>query len=65
MEELQTQIKLASLKLKKATGMVNKFGNLSAKGKCSDQDWEKAIDDWGETVDECFEILIEIKSITQ
>lgn len=63
MEELKAKVKSSSQQLKKASGMVNKFAALSAKGKCSDEDWSSAIDNWIDTVDQCFEILIQTKEI--
>lgn len=61
MEELKAEVKVSSLKLKKTTGMINKFAALSSKGKCSDQEWFTAIDNWIEALEESCEALIKVK----
>ncbi len=54
-------IEQVKIKLKKAGGVVNKCAALSVKGKCSDEEWEKSIDEWIEAITESLFIITLVK----
>lgn len=63
--EPATKIKELNTRLKKATGQVNKYAALSVKGKCTDEDWERCLEEWVDAADECFVFLLDQAIKTQ
>ena len=60
-DELLNRNRTLRNKINKTFGQVNKFAALSAKGKCSEEEWNKAIDSLENFFDEVFDFMIDVR----
>lgn len=58
-----TQERIQTLKknLKKSVGQINKYAAMSTRGKCTNDQWISAIDDFKNLLDEYLNLMSDMK----
>lgn len=62
-QELLDRINPLKNRVKKAFAQCNKYANLSTKGKCTEEEWHKAVDELEAALEEVFSFSIDVRAL--